>query len=66
MYPSLYERVQMSVQTEDESWLQRISAKKQISESFDCLGFIGRLACKLEVQLVRKVIRAAAESGQCT
>ncbi|NP_001074731.1 glutamate-rich protein 6 [Mus musculus] len=30
MYPSLYERVQMSVQTEDESWLQRISAKKQI------------------------------------
>ncbi|XP_052036926.1 glutamate-rich protein 6 [Apodemus sylvaticus] len=30
LYPSLYERVQISVQTEDESWLQRISARKQI------------------------------------
>ncbi|XP_057612709.1 glutamate-rich protein 6 [Chionomys nivalis] len=36
MYPSLYERVQISVQTE-ESWLQQIS-KKEPSEYFDSLA----------------------------
>eukprot|EP00073_Rattus_norvegicus_P044410 XP_017446523.1 PREDICTED: glutamate-rich protein 6 isoform X1 [Rattus norvegicus] len=30
MYPSFYERVQISIQTEDQSWLQRISARKRI------------------------------------
>lgn len=39
MYPSLYERVQISVQTE-ESWLQQIS-KKERSEYFDSLAVAG-------------------------
>lgn len=39
MYPSLYERVQISVQTED-SWLQQIS-KKEPSEYFDSLAVAG-------------------------
>lgn len=39
MYPSLYERVQISVQTE-ESWLQQIS-KKEPSEYFDSSAVAG-------------------------
>lgn len=64
MYPSLYERVQISVQTE-ESWLQQIS-KKEPSEYFDSSAVAGwGLDGKLENQPVWRGSRADAESRQC-
>lgn len=66
MYPNLYERVQISVQTE-ESWLQQISMQ-QPSEYLGFLAFAGgrgNSGLKLDNQPVRKGSRADAESRWC-